>query len=210
MVSIIHQQAGIRGMNTRLRKSLSRQEGCVIWFTGLPGSGKTTVALALEKHLLKQICLAMTLDGDALRQSLCRDLGFSKADRNENVRRAAEIAKLLADAGIICMMALISPFRKAREQAKMTIGAKRFFEIYVSTDLAVCEHRDTKGFYRKARKGEVREFTGVSSPYEPPKAPDITLDMARLKVRQAVLQITQLLKKRGIICSHHKPYPMRH
>lgn len=199
--------AAYRQDHRRLRTRLLRQQGCVVWFTGLSGSGKSTLALALERHLLKQGCLAVILDGDDMRRGLCRDLGFSEADRNENVRRVAETAAILADGGLLCMVALISPFRKARKQAKRVIGARRFFEIYVSTELAVCERRDAKGLYRKAKNRELRQFTGVSSPYEPPVAPVMTLDMARTPVQQAVRRLTNVLMKRGVIRLRSGPNP---
>ena len=175
----------------------ARQKGFVIWFTGLSGSGKTTLANALEKTLGRRGTRAFVLDGDNVRKGLCNDLGFSKADRDENIRRISEVARLFADSGIICLTAFISPFRDARARAKRTIGPKRFLEIHVATDLSVCERRDVKGLYGKARAAAIRDFTGVSQGYEPPAKPDMRIDTARISVRRAVADVMALLKKRG-------------
>jgi adenylylsulfate kinase len=176
-----------------------RQKGCVVWFTGLSGSGKTTLANALENTLERRGAQAFVLDGDNVRKGLCSDLGFSKADRDENIRRISEVARLFADAGIVCLTAFISPFRAARARAKRTIGPKRFFEIHVSTGLAVCEQRDVKGLYGKARAAAIRDFTGVSQGYEPPLKPDLKIDTARVAVKTAVADVVGLLKKQGMV-----------
>jgi len=173
--------------------------GAVIWFTGLSGSGKTTLALALESALLANRHLARILDGDQLRQGLSSDLGFSDADRTENIRRAAEVARLLADAGVICLAAFISPFKALRTMARDIVGADRFLEVHVSTPLAICEQRDVKGFYARARQRQVASFTGVDSPYEPPEKPDIALDTAQCPVPQAVGQLLALMKERRLL-----------
>ena len=177
----------------------ARQKGCVVWFTGLSGSGKTTLANALEKTLERRGVRAFVLDGDNVRKGLCSDLGFSKADRDENIRRVSEVARLFADCGIICLTAFISPFRAARARAKRMIGPKRFLEVHVATDLSVCEQRDVKGLYGKARTAAIRDFTGVSQNYEPPVKPDLKIDTARVSVKPAVADVVELLRKHGMI-----------
>lgn len=152
-----------------------RTFGRVIWFTGLSGAGKSTLAQALEARLLAQGVRTCVLDGDALRQGLNKDLGFSDSDRTENIRRAAEVARLMADAGLVVLTAFISPFRADRALARERIGTGRFVEVFVDTPLAVCEARDPKGLYRKARRGEVHHMTGITSPYEAPDQPDIRI-----------------------------------
>ena len=151
--------------------------GCVVWLTGLSGSGKTTAAVALANVIHSRTShRAYVLDGDHLRTSLNADLGFSPSDRAENVRRAGAVAALMADAGLIAIVALISPYRAGREAARAMTHSRPFFEIFISTPLEQCERRDAKGLYRRARSGELPEFTGVSAPYEPPPDPDLTLD----------------------------------
>jgi adenylylsulfate kinase len=151
-----------------------------VWLTGLSGAGKSTIAYELEQILTADRRPCAVLDGDNLRHRLNRDLGFSEADRFENVRRAAEVARLMNDVGLIVIASLISPYRDDRAAARHIIGDERFVEVYVSTSLNVCESRDPKGLYRKARRGEIVDFTGVSSPYEPPSAPRLALDTATL------------------------------
>ena len=180
-------------------KRAIKQKGCVVWFTGLSGSGKTTLANAVAKRLERQGVRTFVLDGDNVREGLCRDLGFSKADRDENIRRVSEVAKLFADSGIVCLTAFISPFRAARARAKRTIGPKRFFEVHVATDLSVCEKRDVKGLYGRARAAAIRDFTGVSQAYEPPARPDLRIDTARRPLNQSVAAVVGLLEKRGVI-----------
>jgi len=181
------------------RESLLRQRGCVVWFTGLSGSGKSTLAVALEEYLVRHGYLAFILDGDNIRQGLNADLGFSKKDRDENIRRIAETAGLFADAGVICITAFISPFRAARGKARRVIGARRFLEVHVDADLAVCERRDVKGLYRKARRGAVADFTGISQGYEPPLKPALRLDTGRQSVRNCTGEVIALLRKRGML-----------
>ena len=178
-------------------RSVKQAQGAVVWFTGLSGAGKTTLARALVRALAHRGLRACVLDGDHLRQGLCRDLGFSEADRSENIRRAAEVAKLFADAGLLCMVALISPLRAARAEARRCIGPDRFLEVYVAADLAACERRDVKGLYRRARAGKVRQFTGLGSPYEPPLRPGLILDTAKLTVPQCVRLLIARLTKHG-------------
>lgn len=177
----------------------NRKNGCVVWFTGLSGSGKTTLANALSKHLERRGVRAVVLDGDDVRKGLCRDLGFSKADRDENIRRISEVARLFADCGIICLTAFISPFRAARARAKRTIGPGRFLEVHMATGLNVCEQRDVKGLYGKARAAAVRDFTGVSQGYEPPAKPDLRIDTANVSLKQSVADVVQWLRKQGMI-----------
>jgi bifunctional enzyme CysN/CysC len=155
------------------REKLKGHQGKVIWFTGLSGAGKTTIANALESALHAKGFHTYVLDGDNMRHGLNSDLGFTHADRVENSRRVAEVAKLMMDAGLIVMAALISPFRKEREMAKALIGAEHFIEVFVDTPLAICEQRDTKGLYKKARSGKIAHMTGIDSPYEPPENPQI-------------------------------------
>jgi bifunctional enzyme CysN/CysC len=158
------------------REHLLGQRALTIWFTGLSGSGKSSIAQELERRLFAEGRHAYVLDGDNLRFGLNRDLGFAKADRAENIRRAAEVARLFNDAGSIVLVPVISPFREDRELARKIIGAERFFEVYLNTPIDVCESRDVKGLYKKARAGEIAEFTGISSPYEPPETPALVVD----------------------------------
>jgi bifunctional enzyme CysN/CysC len=158
------------------RERIKGQKGRVIWFTGLSGSGKSTMANALEQALHQSGNHTYVLDGDNIRHGLNKDLGFSDADRVENIRRIAEVARLMADAGLIVITAFISPFKKEREMARDLIGSEHFFEVYVNTPLAVCEQRDPKGLYKKARCGELPNMTGISSPYEAPDHADFVAE----------------------------------
>jgi len=162
--------------------------GCTIWFTGLSGSGKSTIATALHASLLSNNVRTYMLDGDVLRTGLCSDLGFSAADRKENIRRIAEVARLLADAGLVVLVSAISPFEADRARAK-EIHVKaglRFFEVYMDTPLSVCESRDPKGLYKKARAGQIPQFTGIDSPYEAPRNPDLRIKTAEEDITSAV------------------------
>lgn len=185
-------------VQTEDRSALLGQRGCVVWFSGLSGAGKSTLANALENYLLSQKRLSFVLDGDNVRRGLCADLDFSQEGRVENLRRVAQVAKLFADAGTVCLSAFISPLIASRQLARSIIGEDRFMEIYVSTSLAVCEQRDTKGLYKKARAGEVKNFTGISSPFEAPLNPDIAIDTEQTSVAEAVTQIASLLESRSI------------
>jgi len=171
------------------RESLLEQRAVTIWFTGLSGSGKSSIAQELERRLFESGRHVYVLDGDNLRFGLNRDLGFSKADRTENIRRAAEVARLFNDAGTIVLVPVISPFRADRENARQIIGEDRFLEVYLSTPIETCETRDRKGLYRKARAGEIQEFTGISSPYEPPERPFVELNTAERTVEECVVEI---------------------
>ena len=164
------------------------QKAKTIWFTGLSGAGKSTIANALEKRLTEQGRHTMTLDGDNVRMGLNRNLGFEEADRVENIRRVAEVAKLMNDAGLIVLTSFISPFREDRRRAKEIIG-EDFIEVYVSTSLEVCEKRDVKGLYKAARQGKIADFTGISSPYEVPEQPDVIVDTAADDLEQCVDKI---------------------
>ena len=165
----------------------------VLWLTGLSGAGKSTVAQATCQALRLQGRAAAVLDGDELRRGLTRDLGFSEADRAENVRRAAEVARLMADAGLIVIVALISPFREDRARARALFDEGRFFEIHIDTALSVAEARDPKGLYRRARQGLLPAFTGISSPYEAPLAPALRIDTAQVSPQEAALSLIGLL-----------------
>lgn len=171
------------------RWALLKQRPMTIWLTGLSAAGKSTLAFALERELIKYGHPSYVLDGDNVRHGLNSNLGFSSKDRAENIRRIAEVARLMNDAGLIVISAFISPYRSDRKIAKEIIGADYFREIYVSTSLEVCESRDPKGLYQKARAGKVTEFTGVSSPYEPPENPDLIIDTAQLSLEQALSQL---------------------
>ncbi len=155
------------------REELLEQKGKVLWFTGLSGSGKSTLADALNNKLYKEGRLTYILDGDNIRQGLNKDLSFSNSDRTENIRRISEVAKLMADSGVIVLTAFISPFVEDRKNAREIIGTENFIEVFVNTPLEVCEGRDVKGLYKKARKGEIPSFTGITSPYEEPINPEI-------------------------------------
>lgn len=175
------------------RETLKSQQGKVIWFTGLSGSGKSTLANALEHALHQAGKHTYILDGDNIRQGLNKDLGFSDADRVENIRRIAEVARLMADAGLIVITAFISPFKKERKMARGLIGSEHFLEVYVSTPLAVCEERDPKGLYKKARSGNITHMTGISSPYEVPDQPDFVAEAGNQSIAYIIDQLLPLI-----------------
>ena len=183
------------------RRGVLGHGAATLWFTGLSGSGKSTVAVALEKRLVAVGVAAYRLDGDNLRHGLCGDLGFGEADRAENVRRSGEAARLMADAGLIVLVSLISPFRSGRQHVRDSHAAAGlpFFEVFVDTPLAECERRDPKGLYAKARRGEIGQMTGLSSPYEPPIAPELHLHPVQEDVDACVDRCLHLLLGRGII-----------
>ncbi len=168
------------------KEQLLGQRGLMIWFTGLSGSGKSTLAVALERALQERGLLCRILDGDNIRTGINKNLGFSPADRVENIRRIAEVGRLFVDTGVITLSAFISPTRELREMARAIVGPADFLEVYVSTPLAECERRDVKGLYAKARRGEIADFTGISAPFEEPEAPALSLDTAALSVESAV------------------------
>lgn len=174
--------------------------GAVLWFTGLSGSGKSTVAGALEVALSQLGVSTYLLDGDNVRHGLCSDLGFSDGDRKENIRRVGEVARLMVDAGLVVLTAFISPHRAERQMVRERLGEKQFIEVFVDTPLTVCESRDPKGLYKKARAGELRNFTGIDAVYEAPESPEIHLDGQQL-VTNLTSQLLDLLRKEDIIKS---------
>jgi adenylylsulfate kinase len=178
------------------RARLLGQRPVTVWLTGLSGAGKSTLAMELDKALMEAKRPCFTLDGDNVRTGLCRDLGFGPEDRHENIRRIAEVARLMNDAGLIVLSAFISPYRSDRGMARDVIGAERFIEVYVDAPLEVCEKRDPKGLYRKARRGELSEFTGISAPYEPPVAPSTIVNTADRSVEECVEELFRLLISR--------------
>ena len=181
------------------REKLLGQKGIILWFTGLSGSGKSTLAIALERELYNSGILCRILDGDNIRTGINNNLGFTEADRVENIRRIAEVAKLFVDCGVVTIAAFISPTEQIRQMAADIIGKDDFFEIYVNTPLEVCEERDVKGLYKKARQGEIKNFTGISAPFEAPLNPTITIDTSACSLEESV----NLLKK--IIIPQIKP-----
>ena len=175
------------------KEALLGQKGVMLWFTGLSGSGKSTVAVALERELHRRGRLCRILDGDNIRTGINANLGFSEADRKENIRRIAEVSKLFVDTGIITIAAFISPTEEMRQMAAEIIGRNDFKEIYISTPLEECERRDVKGLYAKARLGEIKNFTGISAPFEAPVAPALSLDTSRLTLQESVAALLKLL-----------------
>ena len=180
------------------RAKLKSQVPMVIWFTGLSGSGKSTLANALESKLLKMGKHTYLLDGDNIRHGLCKDLSFSKKDRKENIRRVAEVAKLLADAGLIVLCSFISPFREDRKFVEDLVGKDRYKEIYVECSLSVCEERDPKGLYKKARSGEIKNFTGIEAPYEAPQNPFLKINTSNDSIQNSVTSLVNAIKLRPI------------
>lgn len=173
----------------KVKEEILRQNGRVIWFTGLSGSGKTTLAASLEKELFFRRFFCQVLDGDNIRAGINNNLGFNEADRLENIRRIAEVSKLLVNAGLITICSFISPTNEIRELARNIIGPNDFIEVYLSTPLEECEKRDTKGLYKRARSGEIKDFTGISAPFDVPACPDIELDTSKYTVRECVDKI---------------------
>ena len=178
------------------KEDLLKQRSVMIWFTGLSGSGKSTIAIALERELHKRGLLCRILDGDNIRSGINNNLGFTEADRVENIRRIAEVSKLFLDTGIITIAAFISPNNDIREMAADIIGQDDFLEVYVSTPLEECERRDVKGLYAKARKGEIKNFTGISAPFEKPVHPALTLDTSVLSLEESVNKLLELILPR--------------
>ena len=181
-------------MQTRADKEqLLGQRGIMIWFTGLSGSGKSTIAIALERELSQRGLLCRILDGDNIRSGINNNLGFSADDRRENIRRIAEVGKLFVDTGIITLAAFISPDNEMRGMASDIIGADSFLEVYVSTPLEECERRDVKGLYAKARRGEIKNFTGISAPFEAPMSPALDLDTSKLSLQESVERLLEMI-----------------
>jgi adenylylsulfate kinase len=181
------------------REALNNHKSAILWFTGLSGAGKSTLAHAVEDRLHQMACRTFVLDGDNVRHGLCGDLGFSEEDRKENIRRIGNVAKLFLEAGIIVLTAFISPFRSDRRLVRNMVYPGEFLEIFCDTSIDICEQRDVKGLYQKARKGEIKDFTGISSPYETPSNPELTLDTGTLPLTECVDQVIDLLKSRTII-----------
>lgn len=184
---------------TRVRREqMNGHKAAVIWFTGLSGAGKSSIAHALEEHLHQRGCRTYVLDGDNVRHGLCGDLGFSIDDRHENIRRIGEMAKLFADAGMMALTAFISPLGADRDQARRIAGAD-FIEVYCRCPLDVCESRDVKGIYKKARAGEIKDFTGINSPYEEPDNPELVIDTVTMSVEESVAAVLAYLNSRAIL-----------
>ena len=183
------------------RETLLKQKGATLWFTGLSGSGKSTFAFTLEHALVQQGHLAYVLDGDNIRHGLNKNLGFSAADREENIRRIGEVAKLFGDCGVITMTSFISPYRKDRDtvRALHVEGKLPFIEVFVNTPIAVCEARDPKGLYKKARAGQLKNFTGIDDPYEEPVNPELTIDASNTSPQQATVMLIEYLRKIGVM-----------
>ena len=186
-------------INKKTRSELNSQKPCVVWFTGLSGSGKSTIANILEQKLHTIGKRTYLLDGDNVRHGLNKDLGFTDTDRVENIRRVAEVSKLMVDAGLITLVSFISPFKSERQMARDLLSSDEFFEIFVNTPLAECEKRDPKGLYKKARAGELKNFTGIDSLYEEPENPDLILDTASSNAEELTDQIINFLQSKKII-----------
>ncbi len=181
------------------REDLNQHKSVIVWFTGLSGSGKSTLAHALEEQLHLRNCRTYVFDGDNVRYGLCADLGFSDKDRSENIRRIGEMAKLFVDAGVIALTAFISPFRADRELVRNLVDKDDFIEIYCQCDLSVCEARDVKGLYKKARAGDIGDFTGISSPYEAPESADLVVRTDTQSLDESIQAVLDLLIARKII-----------
>lgn len=188
-----------RDVTKKEREKRFGQKGVVLWFTGLSGSGKSTLALAVEKNLFERGCHTYVLDGDNVRHGLNRDLGFSPQDREENIRRIGEVAALFAHAGLVTMTAFISPYRSDRDNARKILEEGEFIEVFCKCDIKICEDRDPKGLYRKARSGEISEFTGVSAPYEEPMRPELIVNTGELNLAACADAVIQYLREQKII-----------
>ncbi|MCW2258058.1 adenylylsulfate kinase [Providencia alcalifaciens] len=182
----------------QFREKVNGHKGAVLWFTGLSGSGKSTLAGATEQALAAAGVKTYLLDGDNVRHGLCHDLGFSDGDRQENIRRIGEVAKLMVDAGLIVATAFISPYREDREKVRNLFEVDQFFELYVATSVEVCEQRDPKGLYKQAREGKIKQFTGIDSPYQEPLQPELRID-GQQTISDSVAQIIALLANKGVI-----------
>lgn len=181
------------------REKLNGHKGGILWFTGLSGSGKSTVAAVIEENLHSKGVRTYLLDGDNIRHGLNKDLGFSPEDRKENIRRISEVAKLFVDAGLIVLVSFISPYRKDREFARSLVLEGKFIEIHVDCPVEVCENRDVKGLYQKARQGIIKDFTGITAPYEKPDNPEIILKTAEQSIETCAIQVIKYLQERGFI-----------
>ncbi|WP_126146671.1 adenylyl-sulfate kinase [Synechococcus elongatus] len=181
------------------RERLNGHRGVILWFTGLSGSGKSTLAHAVEAQLFERGCRTFVLDGDNVRHGLCADLGFSDSDRQENIRRIGEVAKLFMEAGVITLAAFVSPFRADRDRVRALVADGEYIEVYCQASLDICEQRDVKGLYAKARAGQIPEFTGISSPYEAPEAAELQIDTGSRSLEDCVAQVLDYLAAQGII-----------
>ena len=186
-------------VNREAREGKNKHKGVILWFTGLSGSGKSTVANAVEKLLFERGCNTFILDGDNIRYGLNKDLGFSPEDRTENIRRIGEVANLFVDAGVIVCSAFISPYRADRDAVREICPENSFVEVYVECPLEICEQRDPKGLYQKARAGEISQFTGISAPYEKPENPEIVVSTGNCSVEDAAVEIILYFEEKGII-----------
>jgi adenylylsulfate kinase len=186
-------------ISTQDRHALAGHKSFIVWFTGLSGAGKSTLAHALEKALFNKGCRTFVFDGDNVRHGLCSDLGFSQADREENIRRIGEMSKLFLEAGVIAITAFISPFRNDRDRVRTLVKEGEFVEVYCNASLSVCEKRDTKGLYKKAREGQIKDFTGISSPYEPPENPELEINTGTETLEECVEAVIKYLTKRELI-----------
>ena len=186
-------------VNREDREKLNGHKGATVWLTGLSGSGKSTIAVELEKRLAERGVRAYILDGDNVRHGLNKNLGFSPEDRTENIRRIGEVAKLFTDAGMVAITAFISPYRADRDQVRALMKPGDFIEIFVECPVEVCEQRDVKGLYKKARAGEIKEFTGISAPYEAPTSPELTIKSHEMTVDAAVAKVLGHLESKGVV-----------
>jgi adenylyl-sulfate kinase len=193
------------GVKPDERANRNGQIGLVVWFTGLSGAGKTTLAVSVERRLFDLGYRTFLIDGDLLRAGLCSDLGYGEADRHENVRRAGVVSSLMANAGLICLTALISPFRADRARARSLLPTGCFLEVYVNAPLSVCEARDVKGLYRRARANEIPNFTGISSVYEPPESPDFEVRTDLLSVEESIAEVLKVVRKRAFALREKEP-----
>ena len=193
MSNIVHHNFNVSQSD---REKLHQHKAFLIWFTGLSGSGKSTIANALESKLNSLNVSTYALDGDNIRFGICKDLTFSPEDRTENIRRIAEIANLFVDAGIVTLASFVSPYSKDREDIRNTVGSKNYIEVFVNTSLEECERRDVKGLYKKAREGKIKNMTGISAPYEIPQNPDLEIDTVKESVEESVDKIINYLEKR--------------
>ena len=192
-------------VDQQTRAAQKAQEPLVIWFTGLSASGKSTIAGALEHILTNQGYHTYLLDGDNVRHGLCKDLGFSDDDRQENIRRVGEVARLAADAGLIVLTAFISPFRSDRRIARDILPENQFVEVFIDTPIGICKQRDPKGLYEKAERGEIKQFTGIDSPYEAPEAPEVYIEGGNQSVAESVNQLLEYLDRSGVLKAGYAP-----
>jgi adenylylsulfate kinase len=188
-----------RAVSRDEREALNGHKGCTLWFTGLSGSGKSTLANMLEKAMWERNARAYVLDGDNVRHGLNKDLGFSPEDRTENIRRIGEVAALFTDAGVITATAFISPYREDRDQVRQILPEGHFIEVFVDCELDECEKRDPKGLYKKARAGEIPEFTGISAPYEAPENPELYINTTKHSEEESLAEVVSYLEKNGFL-----------